>query len=139
MAVKKPTQDLRDKQLREFESYLLRYTGRDLRTFIPGDFESYFGGQWVHQHCQAGKLPSNSSVDSLISNLGIEVSLLGREGRWSQLNGQGELAAVGTGRGRGGGGGGGHETRLEKNSGPTTGMRMLRWTYVQAIHCIAAA
>jgi hypothetical protein len=66
MAVKKPTQDVRDKQLREFESYLLTDTGRDLRTFIPGDFEAYFGGQWVHQHCRDGKLPSNSSVDSLI-------------------------------------------------------------------------
>lgn len=58
-------------------------------SFIPSDFEAYFGGQWVAEHGQNGKSPSNSGVDSLISNLRAEVSRLGRDGRWQPQTGQG--------------------------------------------------
>jgi hypothetical protein len=89
MAVTGPTQNTRDKQLREFETWLLRHTERDLQTCIPGDFEAYFAGTWIHVHGKAGQLPSNSSVDTLISNLRLEIKLLSREGAWREVENTG--------------------------------------------------
>jgi len=94
MAVTGPTQDTRDKQLREFETWLLRHTERDLQTCIPGDFEAYFAGTWMRAHGKAGQLPSNSSVDTLISNLRLEMKLLGRESAWREVENTGEELLV---------------------------------------------
>lgn len=93
-AVKSATQKLRDKQVQEFESFLLHYTQRDLLTCIPADFEAYFAGPWSDAHGKTGKLPSNSSVDTLVSNISIEISLLGREGRWHQQTRQGKRQII---------------------------------------------
>ena len=94
IAVKSATQKCRDKQVVEFEAYLHTHTSRDLYNFIPADFEAYIAGTWIPKHGRSGKLPSNSSVDKVVSNLRTEIGLLGREGLWSSESKTGNLQTV---------------------------------------------
>ena len=72
------TQACKEKDLAEYESWLLKHTTRDLLSSEPSDFEAYFPG-WTKVHGRNGQIASHTRAAKLVSNLRTGMEHLGRK------------------------------------------------------------
>ena len=86
-AVKPETQRGKDRDVTQLALYLASRGLRSLLTFVPEDFYVYFTKQWLPSMASS---PRASTVQKLISNLSMELDLLGRQGQWRPEEGSGK-------------------------------------------------